>query len=120
MGHQPLQRAGAIRFTRRAGAAAGLGTALFVAAGSALANRLLGARCPGGAVGRGDVRCMGALSLATGAGALCGFAACYTLAGLAALAGCAVGKLKLGDGMPMAPFLSAWLACGAAVGAAWA
>ena len=29
-----------------AGAAAGLGTALFVAAGSALANRLLGARCP--------------------------------------------------------------------------
>lgn len=103
-----------------AGAAAGLGTALFVAAGSALANRLLGARCPGGAVGRGDVRCMGALSLATGAGARCGFAACYTLAGLAALAGCAVGKLKLGDGMPMAPFLSAWLACGAAVGAAWA
>ena len=103
-----------------AGAAAGLGTALIVAAGSALANRLLGARCPGGAVGRGDVRCMGALSLATGAGALCGFAACYTLAGLAALAGCVVGKLKLGDGMPMAPFLSAWLACGAAVGAAWA
>ena len=29
-----------------AGAAAGLGTALFVAAGSALANRLLGGRCP--------------------------------------------------------------------------
>ena len=71
-------------------------------------------------MGRGDVRCMGALSLATGAGALCGFAACYTLAGLAALAGCVVGKLKLGDSMPMAPFLSAWLACGAAVGAAWA
>ena len=54
--------------------------------------------------------------MATGAGALCGFAACYVLAGLAALAGCAAGRLKLGDGMPMAPFLSAWLACGAAVG----
>ena len=98
------------------GAATGLAVALVVAAGSALANRLLGARCPGGAVGRGDVRCMGALSLATGAGALCGFAACYVLAGLAALAGCVAGRLKLGDGMPMAPFLSAWLACGAAVG----
>ena len=87
------------------GAATGLAVALVVAA-----------RCPGGAVGRGDVRCMGALSLATGAGALCGFAACYALAGLAALAGCMAGRLKLGDGMPMAPFLSAWLACGAAVG----
>ena len=71
---------------------------------------------------------MGSDSILAGIGAtvlavtllVCGFAACYTLAGLAALAGCAVGKLKLGDGMPMAPFLSAWLACGAAVGAAWA
>lgn len=96
------------------GVAAGLLLALAVVGGCSLANRLLRVRCPGGAVGRGDVRCMGALSLATGAGAACGFAACYALAGLAALAGCATRRLKLGDGMPMAPFLSTWLACGTA------
>ena len=102
------------------GLAAGALFARVVTGGCALANRLLRVRCPGGDVGRGDVRCMGALSLATGAGAACGFAACYALAGLVALGGCAMRRLKLGDGMPMAPFLSAWLACGAAASVALA
>lgn len=95
-----------------AGVVVGLGSALAIVAGSMLLNFLLGERCPAGAVGRGDVRCMGALASATGSGAFWGFAACYMLAGLVALAGCATEKLKLSDGIPMAPFLSVWLVCG--------
>lgn len=102
------------------GTAMGIAFALALMVGGAAINRVLRVRCPGGAVGRGDVRCMGALAVATGAGAACGFAVCYALAGLAALTGCVTRRLTWSDGIPMAPFLSAWLVCGAAVSLAFA
>lgn len=97
------------------GVMAGLMFAGIAVIGSMVANRVLRGHCPGGAVGGGDVRCMGALSVATGAGAACGFAACYALAAATSLAGCATKRLTWTDGVPMAPFLTVWLACGASV-----
>ena len=88
--------------------AAGAAFGMLVVAACALANRAFGR---GGAppVGRGDVRCMAALSLASGFAAPCGMLACYALAAVVSLAGMAAGKLTAKDGIPMAPFLAAWL-----------
>lgn len=100
------------------GLAAGALLAVLIAAGCMAANRLCRARHPTGAIGRGDIRCMAALSLASGSGALCGFAACSACAGLYAALGCLLGRLAPQDGMPMAPFLAVWLVCGVAAGTA--
>ncbi|MEG0790635.1 MAG: prepilin peptidase [Gordonibacter sp.] len=96
------------------GVLCGVLAALALGGAAVGANRMLRTRFPGGAIGRGDVRCMGALAVATGSGAVCGFAACYALAGLAAVLGCAAKRIAWNDGVPMAPFLAAWLAAGAA------
>lgn len=90
--------------------------AVVVVAGCSIANRFCRARCPTDAIGRGDIRCMAALSLATGMGAFCGFVVCYTCAALFALAGCLLHRLGLKDGVPMAPFLSVWFVCGVTMG----
>lgn len=87
--------------------------AVMVGAVCAVANRLF-ARGKAVPVGRGDMRCMAALSVASGAAAPLGFAACYVTAAAFSLGGMAVGKLTLSDGVPMAPFLGVWLACGIA------
>lgn len=94
------------------GFAAGLLMAVLVWVGCAVANRLCRIRHPAGAVGRGDMRCMAALSLASGAGAFVGFVACYACAGLYAAVGCLSRRFTLCDGIPMAPFLAVWLVCG--------
>lgn len=90
--------------------------AVVIVAGCSILNRLCRARCPTDAVGRGDIRCMAALSLASGMGAFCGFVVCYLAAALFALVGCLLHRLGLKDGVPMAPFLSAWFVCGMATG----
>lgn len=95
------------------GAVAGCGYALALTASAWAANRMLRARCPEGALGGGDIRCMAALCLACGAASPIGFAACFMAAGAAAALGCATGRLALGDGIPLAPFLGVWLLCGA-------
>lgn len=101
-----------------AGLGAGILFGFAVVAGCCAANRLMG-KVGAAPVGWGDVRCMGALCLATGAGAPLGFAACYGGAALFSLVGLGARKLSVRDGIPMAPFLAAWLACGAglAIGA---
>lgn len=98
------------------GVLCGMLAALVIVGATAAVNRAMRIRFPRGAVGRGDMRCMGALAVATGSGAACGFAACYVLAGLVALLGCLTKRLSVSDGVPMAPFLAVWLAVGTAVG----
>lgn len=74
------------------------------------------ATCDSGAscmVGGGDVRCMAALSVASGFAAPAGFAACFLAAAVVALAKCAMGKARAGDAMPLAPYLCVWLWVGA-------
>lgn len=85
-----------------------------VGVGCLVVNRLMG-RSGGLPVGWGDARCMVALSLATGAAAPVGFAACYASAAACALAGIATHKLSPRDGIPMAPFLAVWLMCASGV-----
>lgn len=97
------------------GVLVGGGGALVIVAGSMAANAVMRITCPSGAIGCGDVRCMIGLSLATGLGMPGGFAACYALAAVWAGLGCLLRRLSWGDGIPMAPFLSVWLACGVAV-----
>lgn len=96
------------------GVLVGGGGALVIVAGSMAANRAMRIRCPSGAIGRGDMRCMIGLSLATGLGMPWGFAACYVLAAAWAGLGCILRRISWGDGIPMAPFLSVWLVCGVA------
>ncbi|MEA5019884.1 MAG: prepilin peptidase [Gordonibacter sp.] len=93
----------------------GILVAMTVAVVSMSVNYLARPRFPRGAIGCGDVRCMGALAVATGAGAVCGFAACYAFAGFAAAVGCATKRIAWTDGVPMAPFLAVWLVIGMAV-----
>lgn len=64
-------------------------------------------------VGGGDVRCMVALSVASGRAAPLGCAACFICAALVALVGCASGKMDRRDAMPLAPFFCLWLCLGA-------
>ncbi|WP_080804035.1 prepilin peptidase [Arabiibacter massiliensis] len=89
--------------------AAGALIAAVVVAGCAAANRLLG-RGGGVPVGHGDVRCMAALSLASGPAAPFGLLVCYGCAAAFSLAGLAAGRLAWRGGIPMAPFLALWLA----------
>ena len=96
-----------------AGLAAGLVFAA-VAAGACLAANRVAGRGRALPVGHGDIRCMAALSLATGAAAPAGLLACYMSAAAFSLAGLAARRLTLRSGIPMAPFLSLWLACGVA------
>ncbi len=93
----------------------GIIVALTVAVVFMSVNYLVRLRFPRGAIGCGDIRCMGALAVATGAGAVCGFAACYAFAGLAAVVGCVTKRIAWNDGVPMAPFLAVWLVVGIAV-----
>lgn len=64
-------------------------------------------------VGGGDVRCMAALSIASGSAAFAGCFACYLCAAVAALTGCVLGKMDRHATMPMAPFFCLWLWVGA-------
>lgn len=66
-------------------------------------------------VGGGDMRCMVALSLATGPGALMGALACYVAASAFSIVGLASRRLGRCDGIPMAPFLALWLVFGGMV-----
>lgn len=84
-----------------------------IVAGCCLANRMARRGEGHDPVGWGDIRCMGALSLASGSFAPLGFAVCYAAAAAAALVGLASRRLSVRDGMPMAPFLALWLACAA-------
>ena len=77
------------------------------------ANRI--ARKSGGSVGFGDIRCMTALAFACGPATLLGAAACYVSACTFSLAGMLAHRLGRRDGIPMAPFLSIWLAVGTTV-----
>ena len=97
-----------------AGLWAGLAFGLVVGVGCHAANRLMG-KAGAAPVGWGDIRCMGALSLAAGASAPLGFSACYAGAALFSLAGLAMRRLSVRDGIPMAPFLAVWLICGTAL-----
>lgn len=92
----------------------GAAAAAVVAVGCLGANRVFERRGKT-AVGYGDVRCMVALSLASGAAAPAGFAACYACAAAFSLGGMVVRRLTPSSGIPMAPFLALWLLCGAAV-----
>jgi len=66
-------------------------------------------------LGGGDVRCMAALSLATGPGAPVGFAACFAAASLWAVIARTRGRLKTGEAFAFAPFLALWLMVGVLV-----
>lgn len=66
-------------------------------------------------IGGGDMRCMMALSLATGPGALTGALACYVAAAVFSIVGLFSRKLSRHDGIPMAPFLALWLVFGGMV-----
>ena len=66
-------------------------------------------------VGGGDMRCMVALSLATGPGALTGALACYVAASVFSIVGLASRRLGRRDGIAMAPFLALWLVFGGMV-----
>lgn len=64
------------------------------------------------AIGYGDIRCMAALSIASGYNSGVGFSVCYIVAALCALVGLISKKLTLHTALPMAPFLLLWLVCG--------
>lgn len=92
-----------------AGAAFGAAVMFLCAAANRIGNRL----GRGSQVGGGDVRCMAALSLASGSAAFAGFAACFLVVALFALAGLVLGKLKGAATVPLAPFFCVWLWVGA-------
>ena len=96
-----------------AGIAEGAVAAAVVLAVCWVANLI--ARKSGGSVGFGDIRCMTALAFACGPATLLGAAACYATACAFSLAGMLVHRLGRRDGIPMAPFLSIWLAVGTTV-----
>lgn len=98
------------------GVAIGAVGAIGAVAVCAAANRLL-SRSGSVPVGQGDVRCMAALSLASGSGVLAGAFACYAAAAAFSLAGLAARRLTLRDGIPFAPFLAVWLGVGVAASA---
>lgn len=79
----------------------------------ATANRIGALLGKGVQVGGGDVRCMAALSLASGSAAFAGFASCFLVVALCALVGRATGKLKGAATVPLAPFFCVWLWTGA-------
>lgn len=82
-----------------------------------LCNRVAARRGSGMAVGGGDVRCMMALSLASGFGAFDGFAACFLTAAAGIFVGVALRAIDPGTAVPLAPFFCVWAAFG--MGAPW-
>ena len=66
-------------------------------------------------MGFGDIRCMTALAFACGPATLLGAAACYVSACTFSIVGMLMHRLGRRDGIPMAPFLSIWLAVGTTV-----
>lgn len=92
------------------GVAAGLVAAGAVLTASLAVNRFASkGSCP---IGLGDVRCMAALSVASGIGVFAGAATCYAVAAAVSVIGVALHKFGLKDGLPMAPFLTLWFAVG--------
>ncbi|MDD7369494.1 MAG: prepilin peptidase [Berryella intestinalis] len=75
-------------------------------------NRLLSREGPADAIGGGDIRCMFALSLATGSYAPVGFAACFLCAAAFGLIAGKDGRGTRKETIPLAPSLSLWLVCG--------
>ncbi len=92
------------------GAVAGAVAAGVVLAAALAVNRF--APKESSPIGFGDVRCMAALSMASGGGALAGASACYAVAAAVSAAGVATRRIGLHDGLPMAPFLTLWFAVG--------
>ena len=92
-----------------AGVVFGVVVALLCAVANRIGNRL----GRGSQIGGGDVRCMVALSLASGPAAFAGFAACFLVVALFAFAGRVLGKLKDAATVPLAPFFCVWLWVGA-------
>ena len=90
-----------------AGVVFGVVVALLCAVANRIGNRL----GRGSQIGGGDVRCMAAL--ASGSAAFAGFAACFLVVALFALAGRVLGKLKGAATVPLAPFFCVWLWVGA-------
>ncbi len=85
---------------------------VFSVASALVLNRLLSRGDSVDAIGGGDIRCMFALSLATGSYAPVGFSACFLCA---AVFGLLAGRRSRDGGkrtMPLAPYLSLWLVCG--------
>ena len=66
-------------------------------------------------LGGGDVRCMMALSLATGPGAPIGSAACFAAAAIWAAIERVRGHMEAGEAFAFAPFLALWLVVGVLV-----
>ena len=95
-----------------------------IAAGALWAAVILAAACAcaaivrrrhggeGEPIGGGDIRCMAALSLATGPGAPVGFAACFGCAAIWAAIARIRKRLPPGEPFPFAPFLALWLVFG--------
>lgn len=81
----------------------------------ALANGVPSARSGEPLVGGGDVRCMAALSLATGCQAFLGFFLCFLAAGAWALFGCLRAGFTARATLPLAPFFCLWLFAGTAM-----
>lgn len=92
------------------GLAMGVVAAAVVLAAALAVNRF----APKGStpIGFGDVRCMAALSMASGGGVFAGASACYAVAAALAAAGVVTRRIGLEDGLPMAPFLTLWFAVG--------
>lgn len=66
-------------------------------------------------LGGGDVRCIMALSLATGPGAPVGSVACFAAAAIWAVIERVRGRMKAGEAFAFAPFLALWLVVGVLV-----
>ena len=88
--------------------AVGLLVGMAVVVACRIAARFLGEHC----IGRGDVRCMTALSLATGWGAPVGFIACFSCAAVWSLVRKWHDREHGCDPFAFAPFLAVCLAAG--------
>lgn len=77
-------------------------------------NRIGRTRGRGEMVGGGDIRCIAALSLACGAQAPVGFAACFSAAAICGAIGLSFGKMRRSSAMPLAPFFCLWALAGTA------
>lgn len=92
------------------GVAYGLVSACAILVVCCVAEALLGSR-GGRAVGGGDLRCMAALSLASGQAAFAGLAASCAAAATYGIVGVLSRRRSLKDGIAMAPFFLLWVAC---------
>lgn len=92
--------------------AAGIAFGIVIVLFCLFCNRVLGGDGCGKMVGGGDMRCMMALSSASGFHAFDGFAACFLAAALIAVGGVILHKLRSGAELPLAPFFCLWAAFG--------